>query len=336
MSQKVSGPPDFSKSEVLYQGPVNAFALNADESSLALAMDDSVKIISMNSGRTSFNGYYSGVPLEGIGLDGEEKTLVGGAGQSIYFWNTGHAQGEASRLNYTSLSNKSAGGPPSDFAMSPDGRYAATATRATFGAARLVLWDILERDYKHSFTRISESTRGLKFYGANAVVFSSDGKKMAVALMPENIIEVLRVADGHILQHFNLAPGTVRISSLVFSPDDKYIAAVGVGRNGPRNYYPQPIQLWYPSNGAEYRTLNNNSFSAALAFTPNGRYLASGSDNGLIHLWDLQKGMKLQTLEGPRGQISDLAFIDGGQTLVSSSNGSGSSGAVRLWTQTNQ
>jgi WD40 repeat protein len=336
MSQTASGPPDFSKSEVLYQGPVNGFALNANESSLALAMDDSVKIISMSSGRTSFTGYYSGVPLEGIGLDAPKKTLVGGAGQSIYFWNTGHDQGEASRLNYTSLSNKSAGGPPSDFAMSLNGRYAATASRATFGVARFVLWDIHRRAYKHSFTRISESTRGLKLYGANAVAFSPDGKKMAVALTPENIIEVFRVPDGHVLQHFNLAPGTVRISSMVFSPDGKHIAAVGVGQNGPRNYYPQPIQLWYLSNGAEYQTLRNDSFSAALAFTPNGKYLASGSDNGLIHLWDIQKGRKLQTLEGPRGQISDLTFIDGGQTLVSSSRGSRSSGSVRLWSQTNE
>ena len=209
MSPKASGPPEFSKSVVLYQGPVNGFALNADESSLALAMDDSVKVISMGSGRTSFTGYYSGAPLEGIGLANDKKTLAGGAGQSIYFWNTRHNHGEASRLNYTSLSNKSAGEPPSDFAMSPDGQYAATAASATFGAARLVLWDIHKRDYKHSFTRISESTRGLNFYGANAVAFSPDGKKMAVALTPENIIEVLRVADGHVLQHFNLAPGTV-------------------------------------------------------------------------------------------------------------------------------
>lgn len=336
MSQKASSLPNFSKSVVLYQGSINGFAVNADESSLALAMDDSVKIISISSGRASFTGYYSGVSLEGVGLDAEMEPLVGGAGQSIYFWNTGHDRGEATRFDYSSLSGKSTGGAPFDFAMSADGRYAATASRATFGAARLVLWDIRKRDYKHSFTRISESTRGLKMYGANAVAFSPDGKKMAVSLSPENIIEVLRVADGHVLQHFNLAPGTVRISSLEFSPDGKYVAAVGVGQNGPRNYYPQPIQIWYLSNGAAYQTLRNDSLSAALAFTPDGKYLASGSDDGLIHLWDMEKGVHLQTLRGHRGHISDLAFIDGGQTLISSSNSWGSSGSVRLWTQTNQ
>ena len=335
VSEAASGPPEFSESVVLYQGAVNSFALSADESWLALAMDDSVKIIAMDSGSPIFTGYYSGEPLKGIGLDAEKETLAGGAGQSIYVWKTGHDRGEAARINYTGLSDKPTGEPPSDFAMSRDGRYAATAAGATFGTARFVLWDIQKRDYKHSFTRISESTRGLKFYGANAVAFSPDGKKMAVALTPENIIEVLRVDDGHVLQHFNLAPGTVRVSSMVFSPDGKYIAAVGVGQNGPRHYYPQPIQLWYLSNGAEYQTLRNNSFSAALAFTPDGRYLASGSDSGLIYFWDLANGEHLQTLRGHRGHVTELAFIADRHILVSSSTGPGPKGTVRLWMPTN-
>jgi WD40 repeat protein len=65
----------------------------------------------------------------------------------------------------------------------------------------------------------------------------------------------------------------------------------------------------------------------ALAFSPNGRRLATGSLDGDLKLWETQTGRQLDSLSGNLGQVLDLAFSPDGARLATSS----SDGTVRLW-----
>ena len=65
-----------------------------------------------------------------------------------------------------------------------------------------------------------------------------------------------------------------------------------------------------------------------LAFSPNGRMLAAGNDDGTIPLWDVRTRRPLGELLPAGGpDIESVAFGPDGRTLASGDR----SGAIRLW-----
>ncbi len=65
----------------------------------------------------------------------------------------------------------------------------------------------------------------------------------------------------------------------------------------------------------------------ALAYSADGRLLASGGHDWAVRLWDPAAASELATLVGHRHFVSSLAFSPDGQTLASS----GLDRMVRLW-----
>ena len=63
-----------------------------------------------------------------------------------------------------------------------------------------------------------------------------------------------------------------------------------------------------------------------VAFSPDGRTLASGADDGTIKLWNLASFQEATTLHGHRGPVSAIAFSPDGKHLASAGGW-----AVRLW-----
>ena len=54
-----------------------------------------------------------------------------------------------------------------------------------------------------------------------------------------------------------------------------------------------------------------------LAFSPDGRYLATAKDTPEIHLWDVLAGRELGLLEGHEGGVVSLLFSPDGKRLFS-------------------
>ncbi len=65
----------------------------------------------------------------------------------------------------------------------------------------------------------------------------------------------------------------------------------------------------------------------ALAFSPDGRRLVTGSLEGDLTVWEARTGRQLDSLNGNLGQVLDLALSPDGARLATSS----SDGTVRLW-----
>jgi WD40 repeat protein len=68
------------------------------------------------------------------------------------------------------------------------------------------------------------------------------------------------------------------------------------------------------------RTLKGHTADVnAVAFYPDSRLLASGSDDRTVHLWNLQTGKQLFTFLGQANEVSSVAISPDARTLVSAS-----------------
>ena len=69
-----------------------------------------------------------------------------------------------------------------------------------------------------------------------------------------------------------------------------------------------------------------------LAFSPDGKMLAGGSNDSTVYLWDAHTGTKFSTFMAHTDRISALAFSPDGKTLASGSQ----SGEICLWDTVNE
>ncbi len=76
------------------------------------------------------------------------------------------------------------------------------------------------------------------------------------------------------------------------------------------------------------RTLRGHAGAvAALAFSADGKHIASAGADGTIRLWDSASGTALKVVRGHAGAANAVAFAPGGRTLISA----GHDGTVRQW-----
>jgi WD40 repeat protein len=71
----------------------------------------------------------------------------------------------------------------------------------------------------------------------------------------------------------------------------------------------------------------HSSYVNALAFTPDGQFLAAGGRDGLIFIWDVLSGKEIKKLHGHTNRINSLAFHPQSGELISADQ----DGVVRMW-----
>jgi hypothetical protein len=153
--------------------------------------------------------------------------------------------------------------------------------------------------------------------GAKCLAVASDGKLLATGGM-DKVVRLWDIAGSKELRQLVGQEGSVW--GLAFAPDGREVAAVTAtgGFDFHANGTDRVIRVWNVATGRPVRTLMGPAEgSRSVAWSADGRVLATGSEDGEVRLWELLTGQERARLSGHEGPVSALAFTADGARLVS-------------------
>jgi RNA polymerase sigma factor (sigma-70 family) len=250
-------------------------------------------------------------------------------------------------------------------AWSPDGKTLVVATihEGLFGGGKgsaVTVWDVDKGQVKKT---LAESTEpGLAF---QHVVFSRDGKTIAATVSEDIGQDTVKLWDAKTLALKKTLGGDAHLACVALSPDGKLVAAGDVGKKtvmlwnaatgtlertlktgeaqpwsvafspdskvlvvgGQKDDHSGQVQLWDAQTWTLKHVWKRDKFVHAVAFSPDGRMVASSDGGAIIQVWGVEKGEEIVALKGHRGGQRTVAFSPDSKLVAAG----GPDGRVRLW-----
>jgi WD40 repeat protein len=206
---------------------------------------------------------------------------------------------------------------PGTIAFSPDGKWLAAGIWPVSKDGDLrgdvVIWD----------TSTGKPARRLKGHTdmVNAVAFSPDGK-LLVSGGSDGVAKVWDTASGRARATLGFpalqkrsGPTPIWVESVTFSPDGRTLVTSAGLRLAPGK--PEgvgQVTIWSTTNDREVATLSGvDGMSTHVAFSPDGKLLATSGSDGLVQLWDTATHREAGKMKG----WGPIAFSPDGRNLVS-------------------
>lgn len=281
-----------------HKQPVHSVAFSPDGRTVATgSFDNTICFWNVASGRRleSLDGHDDSVDSVAFSPDG--KTLAYGDGENtITLWNLDSGQEIKSLSGHTSS--------VFSVAFSPDGKRLASASMDK----TVRLWD---PETGRQVMLLTGHTAWVR-----SVIFSPDGN-MLFSAGDDAEANVWNVANGHRIDSFGIGANVYPISQ---SPDGKSSAYVVNLCDTVKLSNLEPGQVMKPFKAHPAGCLS-------VAFSPDGRTLASGGDDNTIKLWSVESGQEVRSLRGHSDGVWSVTFSPDGKTLASGSADT----TIKLW-----
>jgi len=232
-------------------------------------------------------------PVTGLALGADAQSFFTAGLDGISMWR--------SELPAPGVSLQS-GGRVSGLAVSADRRWIVSVGHPGTAA----VWD----------ARDGRRVAGLVDAGSSRAALFADGDRRVI----------VGESDGT-LKIWDWSEGTVRNPKSVSSPSGEVLALASHGSRVFVAYRETSVVIRDAASGGEIRALRPSASPFSLAVTPDGRLLAAGTWPGIVDLWDIDSGRKLQSLKGPTALVGGLDVSADGSLLALASR----DGSTRLW-----
>jgi WD40 repeat protein len=247
-----------------------ALAFRPDGGALASVSDDrSVRLWDTSSGKctTIIPGHARQMTHVAFFPDGKTLATAGwGDDGSVRLLDVATAR--------TTATLRSANRGVTSLAVSPDGKWIAFPSGAHDDPA-IRLWDV-------ATGTVSATLPGT----SGALVFSPDGKVLATSGKAPEDVTLWDVATRKVTMTFRGHTETAQ--SAVFSPDGRTLATCGDWK----------VRVWDVQTGKAITVLRGDSRIGSVSFSSDGRVLASGEVDGPVRLWDIASGRVTAALPG--------------------------------------
>ncbi|MBY0523837.1 MAG: protein kinase [Gemmataceae bacterium] len=193
-------------------------------------------------------------------------------------------------------------GPVWSLALSPDDASAAMA----IDDGTVKVWDVKAGRVKSTIN----AHKGPVW----SVAFSNDGALLATA-SDDGAVKLWNAADGKELKSM---PHAASVRSIAFGPAGRLVTG---SRNGN-------VRIWDTAAGKETVTTKGHTHMVTMvAFSSDGKSVASASGDKTVKLWDAGTGQEQLTLTGHTGGVYAVAFSPDGTKVATG----GWDKTVRVW-----